>query len=123
MAGKTVAFEGTAKVGRYPERSEVEFRFSGPILDEMLRRGISWVVPRNRESSTVLVTLAATFNPEAVNVCKVQLKRGARYAVVRVPIRLLDAQVVEELSKGTTWRKAHVYAEGDVQVRWEETGQ
>lgn len=119
MASKTVAFTGKANVGRYDLRREVEFRFSGPTLDEMRRRGISWVIPRNRESDTVLVTLVATFNPEAENAFTVQIKKGGRYATVRIPMKLVDEKVVEQLSGGTTHRTVLIFAEGDMQIRWE----
>lgn len=127
MENRTRELEGAANVGTYLPRKEVEVRFSGPEFELLKKKGVEFMTVEPRVSGTILVSLAATFDHLAPNAVKFQYKRLRTYAVVRVPLSLLDptrvARLEAELNgadSGTRRRKVRVSRNAVVQVRWED---
>lgn len=120
-------YVGECKVGVYPKRrtaGEVEFRFNegSPIQVAMMEvKGIKWVVPENKASSTIIATLVGTFDDSAIFIQK-KTKGSHTYYVVAVDMQVFDANTREELLKhpGTTTHVVHLYRDGAIQVRWDQ---
>lgn len=121
---------GVVNMGVYPYRNggEVEFRVPtrSPLLAAMQLKGISWMLPCNRTSSTIVATLVATFDNKGKGVRQVQLKEeesASPYVVVVANFRIFDANTrerLQELGTCTTPRIAHLYPDGSLQVRWDQ---
>lgn len=130
MVDRTPELAGTASVGTYIGRDQVEVRFDGAEAELLTRKGVKFMIPQTCQSNTLMVSLKATFDDDADDVIVLQNKdkEGTHYTAA-VPLRHLTPNDRARLDREcrqlgktsyTKRRKVIISRNGVVQVRWEE---